>query len=137
MNPEKRVNHPTAEFKARAVRLLVGSAQPFSRTAKELGVNKNTLHTWIGKYHRAELVEEQASEAHLYEELKRLEEENARLKEEWGYSKEGRRVLCQGKRVKYALTQRRQGTFTVTRMCKVVEVCPSGLRAPAVWKTGS
>ena len=61
MNPEKRVNHPTAEFKARAVKLLVGSAQPFSRTAKELGVSKNTLHTWIGKYHRAELVEEQAS----------------------------------------------------------------------------
>lgn len=45
MDTEKRANHYTAEFKARAVKLAIESAQPFSRTAEELGVNKNTLHT--------------------------------------------------------------------------------------------
>jgi transposase len=82
MNNEKKVNHYTAEFKARAVKLAVESDQPFSRTAEDLGMNKNTLHTWIKKYHRAKGVEKPVNEDPLYEELKRLKKENARLKEE-------------------------------------------------------
>lgn len=82
MNNEKKVNHTTAEFKARAVKLAVENDQPFSQTAEELGVNKNTLHTWIGKYHRPKPVEKKVGEEHLYDELKRLKKENARLKEE-------------------------------------------------------
>jgi len=46
-------NQYTAEFKASAVKLAVESDQPISKTAEELGLNKNTLHTWISKYHRA------------------------------------------------------------------------------------
>ena len=45
-------------------------------------VNENTLHTWIGKYHRTECQEKKVHDEHLYEELKRLRKENARLKEE-------------------------------------------------------
>jgi hypothetical protein len=45
-------------------------------------VNENTLHTWIGKYHRTERQEKEVQDAHLYEELKRLRKENTRLKEE-------------------------------------------------------
>jgi transposase len=82
MNQEKKVNQYTAEFKARAVKLAVESSQPFSRTAEELGINKNTLHTWIGKYHCTKSVEKKVGEEPLYEELKRLKKENARLKEE-------------------------------------------------------
>jgi transposase len=40
------------------------------------------VHTWIGKYHRAARQEQQVNDEHLYEELKRLRKENARLKEE-------------------------------------------------------
>jgi transposase-like protein len=40
------------------------------------------IHTWIGKYHRAERQEKEVNDAHLYDELKRLRKENARLKEE-------------------------------------------------------
>src|SRR5262245_11550393 len=43
---------------------------------------ENTFHTWIGKYHRVERQETQVQDEHLYEELKRLRKENARLKEE-------------------------------------------------------
>jgi transposase len=71
-----------AEFKERAVKLAVESEQPIAQTARDLGVNENTLHTWIGTYHRVERQEKEVHDEHLYEELKRLRKENARLKEE-------------------------------------------------------
>jgi transposase len=71
-----------AEFKERAVKLAVESDQPIAQTARDLGINENTLHTWIGKYHRVERQEKKVHNEHLYEELKRLRKENARLKEE-------------------------------------------------------
>jgi transposase len=52
------------------------------QTARDLGVNENTLHTWIGKYHCAERQEKEVQDEHLSEELKRLRKENAHLKEE-------------------------------------------------------
>jgi transposase len=64
------------------VKLAVESEQPIAQTARDLGVNENTLHTWIGKYHRVERQEKEVHNEHLYEELKRLRKENARLKEE-------------------------------------------------------
>ncbi len=83
MNSQKKQNQYTTEFRESAVKLAIESDQPVSKTAEELGVNKNTLHTWISKYHRpqkqkAGLVEEE----HLYDELKRLRKENKRLMEE-------------------------------------------------------
>jgi transposase len=71
-----------AEFKERAVKLAVESEQPIAQTARDLGVKENTFHTWIGKYPRAERPEKQVNNEHLYEELKRLRKDNARLKEE-------------------------------------------------------
>ena len=37
-----------AEFKERAVKLAVESDHSMAQTARDLGVNENTLHTWIG-----------------------------------------------------------------------------------------
>jgi transposase len=71
-----------AACKERAVKLAVASEQSMAQTARDLGVNENTLPTWIGKYHRVEHQEKQINDEHLYEELKRLRKENARLKEE-------------------------------------------------------
>ena len=48
-----------AAFKERAVKLAVESDQSIAQTARALGVNENTLHTWLGKYHRAERQEQQ------------------------------------------------------------------------------
>src|SRR5215510_9481602 len=72
----------STEFKERAVKLAIEAEQPIAQTARYLGVNENTLHTWIGTYHRAERQEQQVQDEHLNEELKRLRKENARLKEE-------------------------------------------------------
>ena len=71
-----------AEYKERAVKLAVESDQPIAQTARDLGVNENTLHTWIGKYHRVARQDKEVHNEHLYEELKRLRKENTRLKEE-------------------------------------------------------
>lgn len=66
-----------------SVKLAIESDQPISRTADELGVNQNTLHTWISKYHGPQRQKVgQVEEAHLYDELKRLRKENRRLTEE-------------------------------------------------------
>jgi transposase len=73
----------SAEFKERAVKLAVESDQPVAQTARDLGVNENTLHTWLSKYHHgSQGAQEQLNSEHLYEELKRLKKENALLKEE-------------------------------------------------------
>lgn len=52
MNEQKKPNSYTEEFKASAVKLAIESDQPVTKTAEELGVNKNTLHTWISNYRR-------------------------------------------------------------------------------------
>lgn len=58
--------------------------QPVAQSAQELGVNVNTLHTWINKFHGEPPTGsgKQVNDVHLYEELKQLRLENARLKEE-------------------------------------------------------
>ncbi|MBF0220605.1 MAG: transposase [Gammaproteobacteria bacterium] len=37
----------TAEFRESSVKLALESNQSVTQTAGELGINKNTLHTWI------------------------------------------------------------------------------------------
>ena len=73
----------SSQFKQDAVKLAVESEQSVAQTARDLGVNANTLYTWITKYHPAGSSTSQGSgEKHPHDELKRLRRENARLKEE-------------------------------------------------------
>jgi transposase len=72
-----------AEFRESAVKLANESDKPIAQTARDLGINENTLHTWINKYSRAmETAKSVRTDDHLYEELKHLKKENARLTEE-------------------------------------------------------
>jgi transposase len=73
----------TAEFKESAVKLANESAKSIAQTARDIGVNENTLHTWISKYSRpVEHAKSVRTDEHLYEELKRLKKEVAQLTEE-------------------------------------------------------
>lgn len=82
MTQEKSKTY-TAEFRESAVKLATESDKPVAHTARDLGINENTLHTWIGKYTRPlETNKSVRTDDHLYEELKRLKKENARLLEE-------------------------------------------------------
>jgi len=73
----------TSQFKQDAVKLAVESDQSVAQTARDLGVNGNTLYTWISKYHQPDApTNKGAGEKYPYEELKCLRRENTRLKEE-------------------------------------------------------
>ena len=75
-------NSYTAEFRASAVKLALDSDQSIAETAREIGVNENTLHTWISKYSRPTTERNTRTDGHLYEELKRLKKELARVAQE-------------------------------------------------------
>jgi len=71
------------QFKQDAVKLAVESDLPVAQTARNLGVNPNSLYTWIAKYHQPDSPTNKGSGGeHPHEELKRLRRENAQLKEE-------------------------------------------------------
>ena len=73
----------SAEFKEAAVKQANESELPVSETAKNLGVNVNTLFTWIQKYSQPfEKDKVKRTDAPLYEEVKRLKKEVARLTQE-------------------------------------------------------
>jgi transposase len=73
----------SSEFKQNAVKLAVESDQPVAQIARDLGVNANTLYTWISKYQQPETSASKGTgDKHPYDELKRLRREVALLKEE-------------------------------------------------------
>lgn len=72
----------TSEFKESAVKLAVETDQPVAQTARELGVNENTLHTWIRKYSKPAKVTEIRNDEHIYDEVKRLKKELAKVTQE-------------------------------------------------------
>ncbi len=78
MSKEKLQKYPS-EFWESSVKLALESDQPISHTARDLGINPNTLHTWISKYSKP--TQSQAvtgrTDEHLYDELKQLKKENA------------------------------------------------------------
>ncbi len=46
MSKEKLQTYPS-EFRESSVILALESEQPITHTARDLGINPNTLHTWI------------------------------------------------------------------------------------------
>ncbi len=83
MKSKQKPNSYSSEFRASAVKLAIESDQPRSVTARELGINVNTLHTWVGKYQEDnQSPSEHTDQVHMHDELKELRKENKRLKEE-------------------------------------------------------
>lgn len=79
----------TAEFKQSAVKLANESDVPIAETARNLGINENTLYTWINKYSQPAEVKNKTvqTDAHLYDELQQLKRENVRLRQERDFLK--------------------------------------------------
>ena len=77
----KKPYNYTSKFKESAVKLAIESDQPIAATARDIGVNVNTLHTWIGKYSKPKQLAERDDE-HIYDENKRLKKELARVTQE-------------------------------------------------------
>ena len=72
----------TTEFKENAVK-RANESNNIAQTARELGIKENTLYNWVYKYSASvETAKASRSDEHLYDELKRLKKEVARLTEE-------------------------------------------------------
>ena len=71
----------TSEFKESTVKLALESDQPIAQTARDLGVNPNTIHTWITKYSKPKTTVERTDDP-IYDENKRLKKELARMTQE-------------------------------------------------------
>jgi len=81
MDEKKKINTYSIEFRDSAVKLALESDQSTAKIARELGVKKSTLYTWINNY-RNKNNQQPGHEETVLAELKRLKTENKRLKEE-------------------------------------------------------
>lgn len=77
----KKLNTYPSEFKESAVKLAIESTHSIAQTAKELGINVNTLHTWISKYSKPQETT-MSMNAHHFDEIKHLKKELARVTQE-------------------------------------------------------
>ncbi len=71
---KQKLNSYTSEFKESSVKMALESDQPVSHTAKNLGINVNTLHGWIHKYSNPATNITKENEHH-FDEIKRLKKE--------------------------------------------------------------
>jgi len=72
----------TAEFKENAVK-RANESNNIAETARELGIKENTLYNWVYQYSSHTKPDKAVrTDEHLYDELKRLKKEVARLTEE-------------------------------------------------------
>ncbi len=73
----------SSQFKQDAVKLAVESDQSIANTARDLGVNANTLYTWVTRFHQSVTsTAKGTADNNPYDELKRLRREVSLLKEE-------------------------------------------------------
>jgi len=70
-------------FRDEAVRLALSSAQPYAKTARDLGIKETSLYAWISKHkNESEQSPTKKEDVDLLGEIRRLQKENLRLKEE-------------------------------------------------------
>lgn len=84
MTNNKRAKYP-AEFKESAVKLALESDKPASHTAAELGINVDTMYTWIKQHSDAKPPKTKFSSREMnyhVEEIKQLKKELARVTQE-------------------------------------------------------
>jgi transposase len=70
----------SSEFKLSAIELATESDQSIAQTARDLGVNDNTLHNWINNSSKSNDMSK-SSECH-FEEVRKLRRELAIVKQE-------------------------------------------------------
>lgn len=79
----KQRNNYSSEFRSSSVKLALESEQPISHTARDLGVNINTIHTWISNQSNSKKSNNMVknSECH-FDEVRKLKKELSIVKQE-------------------------------------------------------
>ncbi|MFL1547434.1 IS3 family transposase [Pseudomonas sp. P2757] len=115
------------EFKIQAVKQVTEKQLPVSEVAARLGVSVHSLYAWVKRYTKPQ--EQRVKEDDQSAEVRRLRAELKRVTEERDNLKKGRRVLCQGVRLKYAFIKQQAGHYAIRRLCLTLKVHPSGYYA--------
>ncbi|WP_338213697.1 IS3 family transposase [Halopseudomonas aestusnigri] len=115
------------EFKIEAVRQVTERGLPVAEVASRLGMSTHSLYAWVKRYSKPE--KQRVQEDEQQAELRRLRAELKRVTEERDILKKGRRVLCQGVRLKYALISQLSADYSVRRLCLTLKVHASGYYA--------
>ena len=73
----------SSEFKESAIKLALEGEKPISQTARDLGIRKSTLYTWIHKHASPKaLAEKSNNKEHVYDEVKHLKKDLVRVTQE-------------------------------------------------------
>lgn len=81
--PNKKEKRYPSEFKESAVKLAIESTKPIAQTARELGINENTIHTWIRQYSKAKDTTSSMREMNYhFDEVKQLKKELSKVTQE-------------------------------------------------------
>ena len=99
MSNKQKNNYPL-EFKVSSGQLAVDSDQPVAQTARDLGVNHNTLYNWIAKYSDSNQINQKNmsnnNKAACFEENKLLKKELALVKQERDLLKKAAAYFAKG-----------------------------------------
>ncbi|HEJ2769787.1 TPA: IS3 family transposase, partial [Pseudomonas aeruginosa] len=115
------------EFKIEAVKHITERGLRVADVAERLGVSAHSLYAWVKRYSKPQVQRQQVDDQQA--ELRRLRAELKRVTEERDIPKKGRRVLCQGVRLKYAVISKLSVEYPVRRLCQTLQVHPSGYYA--------
>ncbi|WP_323166328.1 IS3 family transposase [Pseudomonas bubulae] len=115
------------EFKIQAVNQVIEKKLPVADVAARLDVSTHSLYAWVKRYSKPQEERQQGDDQQA--ELRRLRAELKRVTEERDIFKKGRRVLCQGVRLKYAFIKQQAADYSVRRLCLTLKIHPSGYYA--------
>ncbi|WP_350616605.1 IS3 family transposase [Pseudomonas sp. HY7a-MNA-CIBAN-0227] len=115
------------ELKIQAVNQVTEKKLPVADVAARLGVSTHSLYAWVKRYSKPQ--EERQQDDDQQAELRRLRAELKRVTEERDNLKKGRRVLCQGMRLKYAFIKQQAADYSIRRLCLTLAIHPSGYYA--------
>ncbi|MGP5495463.1 IS3 family transposase [Psychrobacter celer] len=124
----KKIRTYSDEFKAEAVKKISDNNGNISATAKQLGIAMQTLSNWNNKANQGKLVGTAQYDPDLMtalQEIKQLKRQLKVAEEEREIPKKGHGVLCKAQLVKYAFIKDNQQVFSISSMCRVLQVKPS------------
>ncbi|MET8311182.1 IS3 family transposase [Micromonospora sp. NPDC005173] len=126
----------TPEYKEQIARLVVEESRNIASTAREIGVNEQTLRNWVNAYRNAHASEESPLTISERARLRELEKEVRELRQEKEFLGKSRRLLRQRVSVeakyelidaqKHNLDQHEKAVYTVVNMCRWLGVSSSG-----------
>ncbi|WP_274532452.1 IS3 family transposase [Sulfobacillus thermosulfidooxidans] len=118
-------------FKEQAVQLVLTQQKSGAQVARELGIPSKTLYAWVAAY-KADPVEPFVGRGHLKAEdqaLRDLQRRIRDLEEENAIPKKSDAHLHQRSEVIFPFIHEHRFTFSITKMCQILDVSRSGYYA--------